>query len=233
MLEYGIIRECNEPSLFCSNLLVTKKKDGKSISVTRRTSTEPLHAEASGQPEIYPQLVGKVWLTVADLSDSFFQMMLKAECQAVNRILLQSTRKTILLHKMSTRPEELTAPSKTSPRQNPQRYGSRCHPLRRRHHDCNRRNLRRTYGKSWTSARQTKEGQHQDLTPEDQCHQKHCGLPQSSLAERENLHSRSKTALFHGTPVANNTKTDKRSSGNDWILSKIHTTLRTPRKTSW
>jgi hypothetical protein len=33
MLEYGIIRECNEPSLYCSNLLVTKKKDGKSIRV--------------------------------------------------------------------------------------------------------------------------------------------------------------------------------------------------------
>ena len=34
-------------------------------------------------PEIYAQLVEKVWLTVADLSDSFFQMMLKAECQAL------------------------------------------------------------------------------------------------------------------------------------------------------
>ncbi len=31
MLEFGIIRECDEPSLFCSNLLVVKKKDGKSI----------------------------------------------------------------------------------------------------------------------------------------------------------------------------------------------------------
>jgi hypothetical protein len=34
-------------------------------------------------PEIYAQLVKKVWLTVADLSDSFFQMMLKAKCQAL------------------------------------------------------------------------------------------------------------------------------------------------------
>jgi hypothetical protein len=134
---------------------------------------------------------------------------------------------------MPTRPEELTAPSKTPPRQNPQRYGSRCHPLCRRHHDCNRRNLRRTYGKSWTSTRQTEERQHQDQTSKDQCRQKHCGLPRSSLAKRENLYSRSKTALLHRTPVANNTKENKRSSGNGWILSKIHTRLRTPSKTSW
>ena len=30
-VERGIIRECNEPSAFCSNILVVKKKDGKSI----------------------------------------------------------------------------------------------------------------------------------------------------------------------------------------------------------
>jgi hypothetical protein len=31
LLEFDIIRECDEPSLFCSNLLATKKKDGHSI----------------------------------------------------------------------------------------------------------------------------------------------------------------------------------------------------------
>jgi hypothetical protein len=88
MLEYGIIRECNEPSLFCSNLLVTKKKDGKSIRVLLdgrllNHYMQRLLVNLVTHPEIYAQLVGKVWLTVADLSDSFFQMMLKSECQAL------------------------------------------------------------------------------------------------------------------------------------------------------
>ena len=33
MVEYGIMRECDEPSLFCSNLLVTKKKDPSQLRV--------------------------------------------------------------------------------------------------------------------------------------------------------------------------------------------------------
>jgi hypothetical protein len=33
MLEFGIIRECDKPSPFCSNLLVVKKKDGKNILI--------------------------------------------------------------------------------------------------------------------------------------------------------------------------------------------------------
>jgi hypothetical protein len=87
MLEYGIIRECN----FCSILLVTKKKDGKSIRVLLdgrllNHYMQRLPVNLVTHPEIYAQLVGKVWLTVADLSDSFFQMMLKAECQALTAI---------------------------------------------------------------------------------------------------------------------------------------------------
>ena len=33
MIEFGIIRESDEPSPFCSNLLVVKKKDGKNIRI--------------------------------------------------------------------------------------------------------------------------------------------------------------------------------------------------------
>jgi hypothetical protein len=33
MLEFGLIRECDEPSMFCSNLLVVKKKDGQNIQI--------------------------------------------------------------------------------------------------------------------------------------------------------------------------------------------------------
>jgi hypothetical protein len=31
LLKYGIIRVCDEPSPYCSNILVVKKKDGESI----------------------------------------------------------------------------------------------------------------------------------------------------------------------------------------------------------
>ncbi len=32
-IEYGIVRECNEPSPIVSNLLIVNKKDGKSVRV--------------------------------------------------------------------------------------------------------------------------------------------------------------------------------------------------------
>ena len=88
MVEFGIIRICNEPSLFCSNLLVVKKKDGQSIRVLLdgrllNHYMQRLPTNLVSQPELYAHLVQKVWVTTADLSDSFFQMMLKAECQAL------------------------------------------------------------------------------------------------------------------------------------------------------
>jgi len=86
MLEFGIIRECNEPSLFCSNLLVTKKKDGASIRVLLdgrllNHYMQRLPVNLVTHPELYAHLVKKKHVTVMDLSDSFFQMLLKKECQ--------------------------------------------------------------------------------------------------------------------------------------------------------
>jgi len=86
MLEYDIIRECNEPSLFCSNLLITKKKDGKSIRIlldgrllNNSTVRKPMNLVTHS--EIYAQLVGAKFVTTIDLSDSFFQIPLAKESQ--------------------------------------------------------------------------------------------------------------------------------------------------------
>jgi hypothetical protein len=71
-------------------------------------------------PEIYAQLVEKVWLTVADLSDSFFQMMLKAECQALTAFYSEAHGKLYCFTRFPSRPEELAAPSETPPRRKSQ-----------------------------------------------------------------------------------------------------------------
>ena len=85
-LEFDIIRECNEPSMFCSNLLVVKKKDGKNIRIildgrllNHYTLRKP--AQCVSQPEVLSHLVGKTIVTTIDLSDSFFQMLLAEESQ--------------------------------------------------------------------------------------------------------------------------------------------------------
>ena len=86
MLEFGIIRECDEPSLFCSNLLVTKKKDGYSIRILLdgrllNEQTIRLATNLVNQLEILAHLVGKKWVTTLDLSDSFFQIPLSKKSQ--------------------------------------------------------------------------------------------------------------------------------------------------------
>ena len=85
-LEYNIIRECNEPSTFCSNLLVVKTKDGKNIPVILdgcliNHYTIQQAAQFVSNPEVLSHLVGATKVTTVDLSDTFFQMMLHAESQ--------------------------------------------------------------------------------------------------------------------------------------------------------
>ena len=87
-LEFDIIRECDEPSMFCSNLLVVKKKDGKNIRIildgrllNHYTLRKP--AQCVSQPEVLSHLVGKTIITTIDLSDSFFQMLLHEDSQAL------------------------------------------------------------------------------------------------------------------------------------------------------
>ena len=86
MLEFNIIRECNEPSSFCSNLLVTKKKDGTSIRILLdgrllNNHTQRLPTNLVTHPELYAQLVGKTHVTTIDLSDAFFQIPLHEDSQ--------------------------------------------------------------------------------------------------------------------------------------------------------
>jgi len=83
-LEYDIIRECDEPSSFCSNLLVVKKKDGKNIRVILdgrliNHYTIRQAAQFVSNPEVVHHLVGATKITTIDLSDAFFQMMLHAD----------------------------------------------------------------------------------------------------------------------------------------------------------
>jgi len=86
MLEFGIIRECNEPSLFCSNLLVVNKKDGKNIRILLdgrllNNYTRRLPAQFVTQHEIFAHLVGKKHVSTIDLSDAFFHIGLTEESQ--------------------------------------------------------------------------------------------------------------------------------------------------------
>ena len=86
MEEFGIIRECNEPSIFCSNLLVTKKKDGKSIRILLdgrliNNYTQGLPTNLVTQSELFAHLVGKTHVSTIDLSDAFFQIPLAKESQ--------------------------------------------------------------------------------------------------------------------------------------------------------
>ena len=86
MEEFGIIKECNEPSLFCSNLLVTKKKDGKNIRILLdgrliNSYTRRLPTNLVTHSELYAHLVGKTHVTTIDLSDAFFQIPLSKESQ--------------------------------------------------------------------------------------------------------------------------------------------------------
>jgi Reverse transcriptase (RNA-dependent DNA polymerase)/RNase H-like domain found in reverse transcriptase/Integrase core domain len=86
LLRYGIIRECNEPSPYCSNILVVRKKDGHSIRLLfdgrlLNYDTKRLPMALISKPEILSHLVGKKWLTSLDFSDAFFNIKLSKEAQ--------------------------------------------------------------------------------------------------------------------------------------------------------
>jgi hypothetical protein len=86
MVEFGIIRECDEPSPFCSNLLVVKKKDGKSIRILLdgrllNNQTRRLPTNLVTHLELYAHLAKAKWVTTIDLSDAFFQIPLEKSSQ--------------------------------------------------------------------------------------------------------------------------------------------------------
>ena len=84
--KYDIIRPCNEPSNYCSNILVIKKRDGKSIRLLfdgrlLNYDTKRLPMATVSKPEILSHLVNKVHLTSLDFADAFFHIPLDKESQ--------------------------------------------------------------------------------------------------------------------------------------------------------
>jgi hypothetical protein len=85
MIEYGIIRKCNEPSLFCSNLLVTRKKNGTlrilldGRLLNNATIRKPMCLVSTY--ETYAHLAQKKHVSVMDMSHSFFQIPLTEKAQ--------------------------------------------------------------------------------------------------------------------------------------------------------
>jgi hypothetical protein len=79
MIEFGIIRECNEASPFCSNLLVTRKKDKKQIRVLLdgrllNSATKRYPVNMVSQPEVLAHIAGNKFITTMDVSHAFFQV---------------------------------------------------------------------------------------------------------------------------------------------------------------
>ena len=86
MIEYGIIRECDEPSPVVSNLLITKKKDGKNIRILLdgrllNSITKRLPTNLVTHQELCAHLQGRTHVTTIDLSDAFFQIPLAPTAQ--------------------------------------------------------------------------------------------------------------------------------------------------------
>ena len=73
MIEFGIIRECHEPSLFCSNLLVTKKKEKSQIRILLdgrllNNATIRLRTNLVTQMEVFSHLSGNKFVSTIDVS---------------------------------------------------------------------------------------------------------------------------------------------------------------------
>jgi Reverse transcriptase (RNA-dependent DNA polymerase)/RNase H-like domain found in reverse transcriptase/Integrase core domain len=86
LLKYGIVRVCNEPSPYCSNILVVKKKDGETIRLLfdgrlLNYDTKRLPMALISKPEILAHLIGKKHLTSLDFADAFFHIPLSKEAQ--------------------------------------------------------------------------------------------------------------------------------------------------------
>ena len=86
MEEYKIIRECHEPSLFCSNLLVIPKKDKKLLRIlldgrllNNATVRQPTNLVNSQEIKMF--LTNKDWITTFDVSHAFYQIPLAASAQ--------------------------------------------------------------------------------------------------------------------------------------------------------
>ena len=86
MEKYGIIRECDEPSLFVSNILVVDKKDKKQLRMlldgrllNQNTVRYPMSLIA--QPELIAHFVKRKFFSNADVSHAFFQVPISRQSQ--------------------------------------------------------------------------------------------------------------------------------------------------------
>ena len=85
MIEHNIVRECDEASLFCSNLLVTRRKNGllrillDGRLLNNATIRKPMNLITNY--ETYAHLAQKTHVSVMDMSHSFYQIPLAKEAQ--------------------------------------------------------------------------------------------------------------------------------------------------------
>ena len=94
MVEYGIVRPCNEASLFCSNLLVTRRKNGQlRILLDGRllnNATIRMPMNLSTSLEMFSMLAQKQHVSVMDMSHSFFQIPLSEKAQPMTAFFSQA-----------------------------------------------------------------------------------------------------------------------------------------------
>ncbi len=85
MLEYGILRECPEPSNFVSNLLVTKKRNGDiRILLDSRLLKNATIQKATvlvSPIKVFAHAAQKAYILTIDISNAFFQIPIKYEHQ--------------------------------------------------------------------------------------------------------------------------------------------------------
>jgi len=86
MEKFDIIRECHEPSPFCSNILVIPKKDKISVRLLfdgrlLNYDTKRLPISFLSKPEILSHLMKKTHLTSLDFADAFYQIPLSKKAQ--------------------------------------------------------------------------------------------------------------------------------------------------------
>ena len=84
--KFDIIRKCNEPSQYCSNILVVKKREKNEIRLLfdgrlLNYDTQRLPMSTVSKPEILAHLAGKTHLSSLDLKDAFFHIPLSKEAQ--------------------------------------------------------------------------------------------------------------------------------------------------------
>jgi len=86
MEKYNIIRECDEPSLFVSNIMVIDKKDKKQLRMLLdgrllNEATVRYPTSLVTHPEVFAHLSGRKWVSNADVSHSFFQIPISPRSQ--------------------------------------------------------------------------------------------------------------------------------------------------------